>query len=321
MRDRLVVSPRGYRWVADVALGLNALIVLTGAAVRLTGSGLGCPDWPRCHGRALPPLDSHTLIEFGNRMVSLPVTVAALAALVLAFRRRPYRRDLVRLAALLPVGVLAQAVLGGLTVILDLAWQLVVIHFLLSMAILAAAAALAWRARHAPGERPRTADRVTAYGARTLLALGGIAVALGTLATAAGPHAGGAGTGDYVQRLQLHGPDTMTWMILRHGHVGTALGLASLAFAAVAWRRRGVDPLVRRLSLVLCGLLGAQGVVGLTQYYSGLPTELVWLHILLASLIWLTLLWMTAAAGALLPRTAPAPEPERERRPAPAAAR
>ena len=110
------VTPEQYARVAYVALGALTLIVLSGAAVRLTGSGLGCPDWPKCYGKAYPPLNTHAVIEFSNRMITGPVSIAAGAAWVLALRRRPYRRDLVWLGALLPLGVVGQAVLGGFTV-------------------------------------------------------------------------------------------------------------------------------------------------------------------------------------------------------------
>ena len=98
-------AARSTRVVAYVALGALTLIVLTGAAVRLTGSGLGCPDWPKCYGKAYPPLNTHAVIEFSNRVITVPVSIAAGAAWLLALRRRPYRRDLAWLGALLPLGV------------------------------------------------------------------------------------------------------------------------------------------------------------------------------------------------------------------------
>ena len=103
MRDRLTVTPAQYRLVANVTLGALTLIVLTGAAVRLTGSGLGCPDWPKCGGSALPPLSTHALIEFGNRAISGVVGVLTVVAAVLAFTRKPFRRDLAWLACSLPL--------------------------------------------------------------------------------------------------------------------------------------------------------------------------------------------------------------------------
>src|ERR1700737_3826791 len=109
MRERLAVTPAGYRRVTYAALAALTLIVLTGAAVRLTGSGLGCPDWPKCYGKALPPLSGHALIEFGNRALSGLVGVMTIVAAVFAFTRRPFRRDLAILAVSLPLGVVGQA--------------------------------------------------------------------------------------------------------------------------------------------------------------------------------------------------------------------
>src|SRR5256885_9204519 len=116
MRDRLpTISPSAYARVSLVALAALALIVLTGAAVRLTGSGLGCPDWPKCYGQAVAPLETHAIIEYSNRLISGLVGLAAVAAGALAFRRRPFRRDLAVLGPLLPVGGVRPALLGGLT--------------------------------------------------------------------------------------------------------------------------------------------------------------------------------------------------------------
>ena len=167
MRERLAVGPVGYRRVAYATLASLTLIVMTGAAVRLTDSGLGCPHWPRCYGGTLPPLSGHALIEFGNRALSGLVGVLTVVAAVLAFTRRPFRRDLAVLAVILPLGVVAQAVLGGFTVREHLAPGFVMAHFSLSMLILIAAVALAWRARFEPGSRPRSSDRISGLvGAR-----------------------------------------------------------------------------------------------------------------------------------------------------------
>ena len=150
------LTPRQYLALAYLALGALTLIVLTGAAVRLTGSGLGCPTWPKCYGNLYPPLKTHAVIEFSNRLITVPVSLAAGLAWVGALRRRPYRRDLVWLAALLPLGVIGQAVLGGLTVRGKLDYGWVMGHFALSMLILVAAATLAWRAAHEPNRSGKT---------------------------------------------------------------------------------------------------------------------------------------------------------------------
>src|SRR3954449_11101545 len=165
MRDRIRITPHVYFLVSAAALVALTLIVFTGAAVRVTGSGLGCPSWPNCYsnGRLVAETNSHALIEFGNRMLTGFVALAAIAAGVLAFFRRPFRRDLAILGVLLPLGVVPQAELGGLTVVYGLAPGLVMGHYGLSMLVLVAAAALAWRARPAFGpDEPPTADRTTA---------------------------------------------------------------------------------------------------------------------------------------------------------------
>ena len=271
--------------------------MLTGAAVRLTGSGLGCPQWPKCYGKFYPPLSSHAVIEFSNRVVTGPVCIAAGLAWLAALRRRPYRRDLTWIAALLPLGVIAQAVLGGLTVKgrLDYGW--VMGHFALSMLILLAAAALAWRARHEPGERARAGDRTLVYSARALVVLGAITIVAGTAATAAGPHAGGS-PGQQINRLDFDGRGTMDFVIHRHAEIALAFGLLSLWVWWLA-RRRAAEPLVRRSATALCVLIALQGVVGLDQYETHLPTELVWVHVVLACAAWLAALWTAYAAGRL----------------------
>src|SRR4051812_41483191 len=235
------LTPRAYQRVAEVALAALTLIVFTGAAVRLTGSGLGCPDWPKCYGGVAPPLEPHAWIEYGTRLVSGFVGLAAVAAGALAWRRRPFRRDLALLGVLLPLGVVGQAVLGGFTVRHHLAPGFVMGHFALSMLILIAAAALAWRARHEPGDRPRSSDHVAVWSVRALLPLGALTILLGTAATAAGPHAGGAGTGDVIDRLEWRGADTLDWAVHQHGRMATILGVAAVAVWFLL-RRRGAEP-------------------------------------------------------------------------------
>jgi heme a synthase len=297
MGDRLTLSPRAYTWVAWAALGMLVLIVFSGAGVRLTGSGLGCPDWPRCGGTFLPELSSHVAIEYGNRLLSGLVGVACVAAGLLVFRVRPFRRDLVRPALVLPVGVLAQGMLGAITVLLDLSWPVVIAHYLLSMALLVAAALLVWRARH-PGASAETADRPVTFATRLLVAYGGLVIVAGTFATAAGPHAGGAGTGDVVERLDAFGASTLRTLIHVHGHMATGLGVAAVLLWAFALWRRAARPLVLSLTAV-CVLLAIQGTVGLIQYHNALPAELVWVHAALPAVMWVVLVWSWIAAGRL----------------------
>ncbi|MGH2865627.1 MAG: COX15/CtaA family protein [Solirubrobacteraceae bacterium] len=296
------VTPEQYLRFAYVALGGLTLIVLTGAAVRLTGSGLGCPTWPKCYGNVYPPLRTHALIEFSNRMVTVPVCLAAGLAWLAAVRRRPYRRDLVWLAVLLPLGVVAQAVLGGLTVKGQLDYGWVMGHFALSMLILVAAVVLVWRAGREPSEarllEART-DHTLVKSLRWLVGLGALTIFAGTAATASGPHAGGS-PGQKINRLDFDGRGTMDFVIHRHAEIAFVFSVAAVLVWWLARRRQARDE-VRKPLTVLCVLLAVQGAVGLDQYYTHLPTELVWVHVTLASSVWVCLLWSACAAGSLAP--------------------
>jgi heme a synthase len=305
VRSRLAIGPVGYARVANSTLAALTLIVLTGAAVRLTDSGLGCSSWPKCSGNAYPPLQTHALIEFGNRLVGVVVGLVCAAAVVLAYTRRPYRRDLMLLSWVLPLGVVAQAVLGGLTVRGHLAPGWVIGHFLLSMLILVAAVAFAWRAAHEPGSQPRATDRVGVWSVRGLLPLGALAIMAGTVTTAAGPHSGGTG-GEKITRLTFKGSDTLTWMVHRHATIAALFGVAVIGVWLLR-RHRGAGQDMLEPLTVLGVLLAAQGLVGSVQYELHLPTDIVWVHVGLATLTWVVLLWSVAAAGRLVPRAHEAP--------------
>jgi heme a synthase len=299
MRERLSVGPRTYFLIGATALVALTLIVFTGAAVRVTGSGLGCPSWPNCYqnGRLVAETNSHALIEFGNRTLTSFVGLAAVAAGLMAFFRVPFRRDLAILGALLPLGVVSQAVLGGLTVVYGLAPGWVMAHYGLSMLILVAAGALAWRARPAFGpDEPRTADLATARAIWAMFALGAITIFLGTAATAAGPHAGGSGTGDIVNRLSFRGAHTLTFLVDRHGWFATALGLLAIATWFLA-RRRGADHELQVRLTRICLLMALQGVIGIVQYRLKLPAEIVWVHVATATLLWVGIVLAAMQAG------------------------
>src|SRR3954454_16933265 len=297
LRARLAISPELYRRVTLVAVIALSLIVLTGAAVRLTGSGLGCPDWPKCYGRTIPPLQFHTVVEFGNRMITGLVGIVVIAAAGLAFLRRPYRRHLAILGVLLPLGVVGQAVLGGLVVRYDLNPYLVMSHFILSMLLLDAAFALAWCAAHDRGWREPSHDRLGTWSIRALIPFGQLTVLLGTMATGAGPHAG-EHEGQLVKRFTFQGTDTLSWMVARHGAVAAAFGLAAVAVWFIDRRPSGERRAQRPLTL-LCLLLLLQGVLGFVQYRLHVPAGMVWVHVTLATASWLTTLWAVASAGRL----------------------
>jgi cytochrome c oxidase assembly protein subunit 15 len=192
-------------------------------------------------------------------------------------------------------------------------------HFALSMLILLAAAALVWRARRDPASGPRTrasasaeggraSDRTVVLLTRALVALGALTIFAGTAATAAGPHAGGS-PGQRINRLSFDGRGTMDFVIHRHGEIALAFGLASVALWWLARRRQAPERVQRPLT-VLCVLLALQGAVGLDQYETHLPSELVWVHVTLASVAWLAVVWAALAAGPLAVRR-PADAPGR----------
>lgn len=292
--ERFTLGERRYRQIAYLVLFTVTLIIFTGAAVRLTGSGLGCPRWPRCTDDSfLPPLGSHQMIEFGNRLVTGVVGLPCLLAAVGALRLRPFRRELVTPSVLLVLGILVQAVIGGVTVILDLSWEVVILHYVASCALLIAAAVLVWRVHHPAGTARAVNPRASVLATRALTVLGGLILVAGTFATAAGPHAGGAGTGDYVDRLNAV---PLRQMILWHGHAATVLGVLSIGLFLLAWRQRASRNLLRWLAAVAV-LIGLQGVVGLIQYHNALPASVVWVHASLAAVLWLAMVFAALAAG------------------------
>lgn len=319
LKSRLEISPSRYAQVTLVALAALSLIVLTGAAVRLTGSGLGCPDWPKCYGGTTPPLEMHAVIEYGNRLLTGFVGFAVIAASVLAFFRRPYRWHLALFGALLPLGVVGQAILGALVVKYHLAPGLVMSHFILSMMLLDAAFALAWCSRYEPWERRRSRDRLSVWAVRALIPLGQLTILAGTIATASGPHAG-AHEGELVHRFDFEGTGTLEWVVQRHALIATIYGIAAIAVWFLL-RRPGADRRALKPLTVVLALLALQGAIGGIQWALELPAGIVWVHIAIATGNWLAMLWTVAAAGRLEPRSESSPQPSSEaERPAPAAA-
>src|ERR1044072_5113012 len=317
MRKRLQgleISPRRYAQVTLVALLALAVTVMTGAGVRLTGSGLGCPDWPKCYGKTVPPLDTHAVIEYGNCLLTGFVGAAVMAASVLAWLRRPFRWHLAFFGALLPLGVIGQAILGALVVKHHLAPGLVMCHFILSMLLLDASFALAWCSRFEPWQRRRSSDRLGVWAVRALIPVGQLTILAGTIATASGPHAG-AHEGELVHRFDFEGTGTLEWVVQRHAAIAAFFGVGAVAVWLLL-RREGGDRRATIPLAVVIGLLALQGVVGGIQWALELPAELVWLHVVLGTGTRLAMLWTVAAAGRLEPggpvaaRSEPAKEPE-----------
>src|SRR3954453_1345262 len=313
LKSRLEISPERYAQVTLIALVALSMIVLTGAGVRLTGSGLGCPDWPKCYGGATPPLESHAVIEYTNRLITGIVGFAVIAAALLAWFRRPYRWHLALFGALLPIGVIGQAILGGLVVRYHLAPGLVMSHFILSMMLLDAAFALAWCSRYEPWQRRRSRDRLGVWAVRALIPLGQLTILAGTIATASGPHAG-AHEGQLVHRFDFEGTGTLEWVVQRHALIATIYGIAAIGVWFLL-RRPGADGrALRPLTLVL-GLLALQGAIGGIQWALELPSGIVWVHVAVATGNWLAMLWTVATPGRLEPRGEISPAEPAERRP------
>jgi heme a synthase len=306
------LTPHQYFLVALVALVSLVAIILTGAAVRLTGSGLGCPDWPKCYGGTVPPLESHALIEYANRLFTAIVGIAVIAASVLAWRRRPFRWHLALFGAFLPIGVICQAILGGLVVQHHLAPGLVMSHFILSMLLLDAAFALAWCSRYEPGERRASEDRIGVWAVRGLIPLGQLTIIAGTITTGSGPHAGAHGH-ELVQRFTFEGAGTLRWMVERHAVIAGLFAVGAIAVYFLLCREGGDRRALRPLGFVI-GLLALQGAVGGIQWWLKLPGELVWVHVALATATWLATLWTVATAGRLAPAREPASAPAIEER-------
>src|SRR3984885_6719008 len=291
------VSPSVSHRLDVLALAMTALIVLTGAAVRLTGSGLGCSNWPECSaGHLTPSLQFHGLVEFGNRLVTVVLTVAVAAAFLGSIFRSPRRRDLMWLSGGLVGGVLAQAVLGGIVVYTKLNPYVVMVHFFATMLLLVDAVVLVHRSTrdYSPGAGhllvPRALIRLF-YGALALLAL---VIAAGTATTGAGPHAGDASGQQVAKRLPIALRD------MAELHSSLALFLIGVTVGLVVALHMGdVPERVRRTGRLLLVVLVAQAAVGYTQYFTHLPALLVEVHILGATAL------VIGAGGTLLFCTSP----------------
>ena len=281
---RRTVRPEAYRRVTLLALLALGFIMVTGAAVRLTGSGLGCPDWPNCDaGRLVAPLKVQPMVEFVNRCITGLVSISIILAVLGSLRRRPRRPDLVWLSFGLVGGVVAQIVLGKFTVEYELDPRFVMSHFLLSIVMVANAVVLHWRAG-LPDEGP-TATLV----GRPVLALGGLVTAitavvvfLGTIVTGAGPHGGD----EKAERLDV----SLHRVAQIHGIAVVVLLAVVVATLVVVWRT-GAPAAVRRRGLALLAVLVAQGAVGYVQYFNGVPALLVGIHVAGAVTVWSAALW------------------------------
>lgn len=276
------LTPGAYRRVTLVAAVLVAVIIVTGGAVRLTQSGLGCPAWPNCSTGRLTPRaasDSHAMVEFVNRVFTLLVSLAVAAAVLGSFARVPRRRDLTWLSVGLVLGVVGQIVLGGITVLTDLNPVAVMSHFLLSIAVLGDAVVLHVRAGCPDGASlgPAVRPPVLRMG-WLLVAVAAVVVVTGTVVTNTGPHAGDR----RAHRFDLYLPSVAR---VHGSSVMVFLGLVLLTLW-LATRDGVVSPRMARRLTALLAVLVAQAGVGYWQYFTGVPPLLVGVHIAGATAVW-----------------------------------
>ena len=310
-------EPRSWRllrWFALAAIVTNVVIVATGGVVRVTGSGLGCIDWPTCDGTNIAPVAGgdhagwQAAVEFGNRLLTFPVLAAAVLTWWQVRRTRPHTATVEYLAWVLPLGVIAQAVVGGVTVLTGLSPYTVAAHFLLSMVLIAAAVVLHDRVRPQAAVAPPA--RGVQHATTVIVLVAAVVLVLGTLVTGSGPHGGDVNA----PRLGLD----IRVMALAHADAVWLLIGVTAATVAVTWRSG--PPRLRSAVRLLLALQLAQGGVGYLQYWLGIPPTLVSLHIVGAALVWLAavMTWVRARPRPVLPsgddravaptrRTEPAP--------------
>ena len=275
-----MASQRAARALTPLTLALlisQAAIVVTGGAVRLTGSGLGCPTWPECTPGSYFPVENqvegtfHSWIEFGNRLLTFVLVIFALATLIAVLRSG--RKDLRLLAAGQFLGIFGQGILGGITVLTDLNPITVAAHFLLSIVLIAAATSLHSR-RKGPAVRTQVSGPLHTFS-KAHTAWAALVIVLGTVVTAAGPHAGDKD----VPRLDV-GIEDVARM---HSLSVIILMLFTIAY----YKRKDLSALTKRRIQIFFSISLAQGVLGYIQYFLGVPELLVGLHILGTTLVWI----------------------------------
>jgi cytochrome c oxidase assembly protein subunit 15 len=324
-------TPRSMRRIALAGVIADTVIMSTGAAVRLSSSGLGCPDWPQCSAAdAVASKNAgqtllNTWIEFGNRLLNFPLVIIAAVVFIAAWQYRPAgpdggrRRDLVWLGAAQPAGVVAQAVIGGIVVLTRLNPVTVSVHFLVSASIVAAAVAL--YAAVPGGTTPKSPPLMEGLPAppyppgvrrdlrllsAALVAVTCTMLAAGTVVAGTGPLAGNAAAPRY--RLPLEGVTQL------HADIGWLM--AGLAVALVlGLRLSGAPPRAVRAGWIVIASLGLQGVIGYTQYFTHLPAGLVWIHVTGSVLVWIAVLRLYFATRDRGPLITGPPEPVTAARP------
>ncbi|MEY9964645.1 cytochrome c oxidase assembly protein subunit 15 [Streptacidiphilus sp. MAP12-16] len=285
LAERVTVSDRIVRWTAFATLVMSVLVVVTGGAVRLTGSGLGCPTWPTCTGSSLattPAMGVHGVIEFGNRMLTDVLCVVIGAAILAARCAKPWRRSLTRLGWAQFWVTVFEAVWGGVTVLTHLNPFVVAVHFLASAALILIALTMWQRTREGDGEPVRTVGKPVLQLSRLMIGVTAALIVVGTLVTGTGPH---SGDGTQVKRMPFD------WEKITQFHADFAMVTIGLALAMM-FVLLAVDAPAgpRRRALEFFAVLMAQAVIGFVQYFTHLPEVVVGVHLLGAALVWAAVL-------------------------------
>jgi cytochrome c oxidase assembly protein subunit 15 len=292
VRPVLSPTPTSMWRLALAGVIADTAIMSTGAAVRLSSSGLGCPDWPRCSPADIAASRNagqtllNTWIEFSNRLLTFPLVVIAVLVFIAAWRFRPGRRDLFWLGVAQPAGVVAQAVIGGIVVLTKLNPAAVSIHFLVSASIVAAAVALQVRCTEGSGPPVLLVRRDLRLLAAALVAVTGVMLAAGTVVTGTGPLAGHADTPRY--SFPLAGVTQL------HADIGWLLCGLTVALV-LGLRVSGAPPRTMRAGWVVLASLLLQGMIGYIQYFNHLPAGLVWVHVTGAVIVWIAVLRLSFA--------------------------
>lgn len=298
---RSLRTPQGLAVLTLITLAMLWIIVPSGAIVRLTGSGLGCPDWPLCEGRVVPATAGHAVIEYTNRLLSGVVVAVAVITWVIAQWTPGAPRALKGWTAGAALCSAAQAPLGAITVLTDLHPLAVGSHFLLSMVALACGVLAFRHARDWRAGRARSWDRRRGPLAAAVLVAVGTVLVTGVIVTAAGPHPGDS---EVVRRW-----GNLAELATVHVRAAFAFTVLAVVLVAWIWRERSVDRLTARLAAVCLPLVAVQIALGEYQYRNGLPWEVVVFHVSVAGLLWALMVGLCWGIGRPERPAAATPEP------------
>ena len=280
LAERYTVSRRGLRWATTTAMVMSVVLMVTGGVVRVTASGLGCPDWPQCDEGTIwttPELGIHGVIEFGNRMLTWVLSAAVGWAIIAARLQKPHNRGITRLAWSQFWMVMLNALIGGITVWTGLNPYIVAVHFLAATALLTTTV-LTWNRVRVADFGPPAPVSATSRGLGTgVLVATGLVLAVGTLVTGTGPHSGDLNP---VHRIPIN-LTAITWV-----HAILAAIVLAVAVALFVSLRK-TDTTARLRTFVFLGVLALQGLIGIVQSLTGLPELLVSLHLFGAALLWI----------------------------------